>query len=54
MIDYFSIALTHGLILLALWRLMPRDELDVEGAPAEKASRPWLKDESGEEGSPDA
>ncbi len=54
MIDYFSIALTHGLILFALWRLMPREELDVEGAPAEKPLRPWLKGEEAEGESPDA
>jgi hypothetical protein len=30
MIDYFALALTHGLIALALWRLLQRGELDVE------------------------
>lgn len=48
MIDLFTLALTHGLIVLALWRLLPRDELDSEDAAARK---PWLK---GEEASPDA
>jgi hypothetical protein len=33
MIDNFSIALTHGLLLLAAWRLMHRDDLDVEDPP---------------------
>jgi len=28
MVDYFSIALTHGLLALALWRLLSRDDLD--------------------------
>ncbi len=43
MIDYFSIALTHGLILFACWRLLLRDDLDREGDPSGKAARPWLK-----------
>ncbi len=30
MIDIFSILLTHGLMLLAAWRLYLRDDLDVE------------------------
>lgn len=53
-IDYFSIALTHGLILLALWRLLLRDELDVEGTATTANPRPWVKDAPDEEGSPDA
>jgi hypothetical protein len=28
MIDYFTIALTHGLIAVAAWRLLFRDDLD--------------------------
>ena len=44
MIDLFTLALTHGLILLALLRLMVRPELDVEDAtPGPR--KPWLKDE---------
>ena len=42
MIDLFTLALTHALILLALWRLLFRDELDVEDAPA-RERRPWAK-----------
>ena len=45
MIDLFTLALTHGLIALALWRLLFRDELDVEDAP-EGWRRPWLKDDA--------
>jgi hypothetical protein len=30
MIDYFSLALTHGLLVLACWNLLQRDELDSE------------------------
>lgn len=37
MIDYFAIALTHGLIALAAWRLFANDELDVD--PADAGSR---------------
>ncbi|MWV26541.1 hypothetical protein [Aurantiacibacter rhizosphaerae] len=44
MIDYFSIALTHGLILLACWRLLFRADLDEEGGAAAQAEKPWLRD----------
>ncbi|WP_199698811.1 hypothetical protein [Aurantiacibacter zhengii] len=43
MIDYFSIALTHGLILLACWRLLFRDDLDRQGGASRPAEKPWLK-----------
>ena len=33
MIDNFSLAISHGLILLAAWRLMFRPDLDTEEAP---------------------
>ena len=32
MIDNFAILLTHGLMLLAAWRLLRRPDLDHEGA----------------------
>ncbi|WP_324828706.1 hypothetical protein [Qipengyuania zhejiangensis] len=32
-IDYFAIGLSHGLILLACWRLMKRDDLDDPSVP---------------------
>ena len=35
MIDYFALALTHGLIALALWRLLQRGELDAEPGAGE-------------------
>ena len=44
MIDLFSLALTHGLILVALWRLLQRPELDVEDAVT-GLRRPWLKEQ---------
>ncbi|HEX8388393.1 MAG TPA: hypothetical protein VF636_05195 [Sphingomonas sp.] len=31
MIDNFALGLTHGLMLLAAWRLMTRPDLDREG-----------------------
>ncbi len=33
MVDNFSIALTHMLIAIALWRLLYRDDLDREVSP---------------------
>ncbi|WP_169747306.1 hypothetical protein [Aurantiacibacter luteus] len=45
MIDIFSILLTHGLILLACWRMLPRADLDDETAGVAPApARPWLKE----------
>ncbi|HEX8642994.1 MAG TPA: hypothetical protein VF702_03675 [Allosphingosinicella sp.] len=34
MIDNFALALSHGLILLAAWRLVRRAELDDDDAPS--------------------
>jgi hypothetical protein len=34
MIDSFSLALTHGLLLLVAWRLLSRPDLDDDDAPA--------------------
>lgn len=37
MIDYFALALTHGLLAIAFWRLLRRDDLDSEAlAQADK------------------
>ena len=33
MIDNFALALSHGLLLLAAWRLMSRPDLEDDGAP---------------------
>lgn len=35
MVDIFALALSHGLLALAAWRLLSRPDLDVEGARAE-------------------
>jgi hypothetical protein len=48
LIDLLTLALTHGLILLALWRLLFRPELDVEDS-ATGPRQPWRKDRAGEE-----
>ena len=37
MIDNFALALSHGLLLLAAWRLMARPDLDDDNAPAPNA-----------------
>jgi hypothetical protein len=37
MVDYFSLALSHGILLLAFWRLMLRDDLDAEPPREEPA-----------------
>jgi len=39
MIDLFAIALSHGLIALAAWRLLGRDDLDAD-PPADAQDRP--------------
>lgn len=49
MIDLFTLALTHGLIVLALWRLLFRPELDVEDT-IEGPPRPWVKNAAATEG----
>lgn len=33
MIDSFSLALSHGLLLLVAWRLLTRDDLDDDSLP---------------------
>ena len=49
LIDIATLFLTHGLMALALWRLLPRDELDAEeGAPPPR--KPWLKPSEGDSG----
>jgi hypothetical protein len=43
MIDNFALALTHGLMLLAAWRLLSRRDLDDDDAPLPDADsgRRW-------------
>lgn len=53
MIDILTLALTHGLIALALWRMLFRADLDVDDGEARPARKPWHKvaPSSAEEGS---
>jgi hypothetical protein len=44
LIDLFTLALTHGLIALALWRMLFRADLDVDEGEAHAARRPWRKE----------
>lgn len=39
MIDNFALALTHGLMLLAAWRMLSRPDLDDDAAPPVKPDR---------------
>jgi hypothetical protein len=39
MVDHFAIALTHGLIAIALWRMLYRDDLDHEVSPRQQWQR---------------
>ena len=38
MIDNFALALSHGLLLLAAWRLISRPDLEDDGAPPQVTS----------------
>lgn len=40
MIDLFSLALTHGLLMLAAWRLLKRDDLDRDPERPNGAEKP--------------
>lgn len=46
LIDYFTIALTHGLMAVALWRLLWRDDLDHDAGTRPAQRRPWVKREN--------
>ena len=41
MIDNFALGLTHGLMLLAAWRLLSRPDLEDDDAPR-TAKRGWF------------
>jgi len=47
MIDNFALAVSHGLLLLAAWRLLSRADLDDDGlapsAPMMARARAWRK-----------
>ena len=63
MIDNFSILLSHGLIALAFWYLLQRDDLDAEDPPIPDAEpegfgnarlKPGQKKSSAQGDNPDA
>ena len=43
MIDILTLALTHGLMAIALWRLLSRDDLGQEPGSDKAPARPWLR-----------
>jgi hypothetical protein len=46
MIDNFGLAVSHGLIIIALWRLLRRPDLDDVGtAPAAEDGKGWSRRE---------
>jgi|JI10StandDraft_1071094.scaffolds.fasta_scaffold00920_14 hypothetical protein len=40
MVDILALSLPHALMLIAVWRLLSRDDLDTEAAPAEPEESP--------------
>ncbi|MES2339544.1 MAG: hypothetical protein V4537_15740 [Pseudomonadota bacterium] len=40
MIDNFSLAISHGLMLLAAWYLIRRPDLDREASPHDEPAQP--------------
>jgi hypothetical protein len=40
-VDILTLALTHGLMAIALWRLLWRDDLDRDGETPRRP-KPWL------------
>ena len=54
MIDSFSLALTHGLLLLVAWRLMFRADLDEDPAPGTEPDAPKTRRWTLGRGRPDA
>lgn len=46
MVDIFALVLTHGLMVVAIWRMIGRDALDREG-PQGSGSSPADADQPG-------
>jgi len=42
LVDILSLALTHGLMAIALWRLLARDDLGRDPSEMSPPRRPWL------------
>ena len=49
MIDMFALAVSHGLLLLAAWRLIWRPDLEDDAAPAVPQRPAWRRSEGQEE-----
>jgi len=43
LVDILSLALTHGLMAIALWRLLQRDDLDRDASDEATPRRPWSR-----------
>jgi hypothetical protein len=54
MIDNFSLALTHGLLLLVAWRLLSRTDFDDDPAPGAAPAPPKSRRWTFGKGGPDA
>lgn len=54
MIDNFSLALTHGLLLLVAWRLLFRTDLNDDPAPGAEPAEPKVRRWTPGRGRPDA
>jgi hypothetical protein len=48
MIDNFALAISHGLMLLAAWRLLSRPDLEDDDAPRE-GKRAWFAKDTPED-----
>jgi hypothetical protein len=44
LVDILTLALTHGLMAIALWRLLWRDDLDRDPADLVARPRPWRRE----------
>jgi hypothetical protein len=45
-IDILTLALTHGLMAIAVWRLLWRDDLGRDPEDLAAPRRPWLREAS--------
>jgi hypothetical protein len=43
-VDILTLALTHGLMAIALWRLLARDDLGRDPGDDSGSARPWLRE----------
>jgi len=43
LVDILSLALTHGLMAVALWRLLQREDLDRDAGDVAAPGRPWSR-----------